>query len=68
MNATQHRLVWGGLRFFLGLAQMWLSIAGLTLFVVVGLRPVTIAVVVAATVTTIISRLLYHGKPYPNLP
>lgn len=64
--STQHKLVWGGLRFFLGLAQMWLAIAGLTLLVMVGLRAVTIVVVIAATVATIISRLPYRGKPDPN--
>lgn len=60
--STQHRLVWGGLRFFLGLAQMWLAIAGLTLLVTIGLRAVTVVVVIAATVATVISRWLYRGR------
>jgi hypothetical protein len=68
VNASaQHKLAWGGLRFFLGLAQLWLSIAGLTLLVVACLQVVTIVVVIEATVATIISRLLYHGKPDPNV-
>lgn len=68
MNAsTRHKLIWGGLRFFLGLAQMWLAVAGLTLLVIVGLRAVTFVVVMAATVATIISRSLYRGSRYTNL-
>lgn len=65
--SPQHTLVWGGLRFFLGFAQMWLAIAGLTLLVIVGLRAVTVVVVIAATVATIISRVRYRGRPDPNL-
>lgn len=68
MNAsTRHKVVWGGLRFFLGLAQMWLAIAGVTLLVMVGLQTVTVVVVIAATVAAVISRLLYRGRPDPNL-
>ena len=68
MNAsTQHNVVWGGLRFFLGLTQMWLALAGLTLLVIVCLRPVTVALVIAATVATVVSRLLYRGRPDPEL-
>jgi hypothetical protein len=65
--STQHGLVWGGLRFFLGLAQMWLAIASLTLLFTIGLRAVTVVVVIAATGATVISRLLYRGRPDPNL-
>ena len=64
MNATtQHKLVWGGLRFFLGLAQMWLALGALALLVTIGLRPVTYVFAGAATAATIISRFLYRGRP-----
>lgn len=65
--STQHEVVWGGLRFFLGLAQMWLAIVGLTLLALVGLRPVTLAVVIAATVARVVSRLLYRSRPNLSL-
>ena len=68
VNATtQHKVVWGGLRFFLGLAQMWLALVGLVLLVSIGLRPVTYLFVGAATAATVTSRLLYRGRPGHDL-
>jgi hypothetical protein len=46
---------------------MSLVAAAVGALVVVGLHPVTWAFVIGATAATIISRLLYHGKPDPKL-
>ena len=66
-NATRHKLVWGWLRLLLGWMQMSLAAAGLVALLTVGFHPVTWAFVVGATVATIVSRLLYHGRPAPKL-
>ena len=65
---TRHRFVWGWLRLFLGWAQMSLAAAGLGALLTAGNHPVTWAFVIGATVATVISRLLYHGRPDPQLP
>jgi hypothetical protein len=65
-EATQHKIVWGWLRFFLGFVQISLVAASVGALVAVGLRPVTLLLVIAATAATLISRLLYHGRSDPE--
>jgi hypothetical protein len=60
--ASVDKLVWGWLRLLLGLAQMCLATIGLILFVSVGLHPLTLLFVAAATGVTITSRLLYSQQ------
>ena len=66
-EATQHKLVWGWLRLFLGWAQMSLVAISIGLLLTLGLHLATYVFVSAATAATIISRLLYHGKIDPEL-
>lgn len=47
-----------GVALALGHAQMWLSIAALWTLVTLGLEPVTWGLVGAATIATLISRIL----------
>lgn len=65
--STGHKLVWGALRFFLGLAQIWLALTALALLLIVGVKSGTIAFASAATVATLISRLVYRGRAAPKL-
>lgn len=64
---TRHKLIWGWLRFFLGMAQMFLTTAALIVLVFSGVHLVTWILVGAATTATIISRILYRGRPDPRL-
>jgi hypothetical protein len=66
-EAARHKLIWGWLRLFLGFAQMSLVAMGVGVFLTVGLHWITYVFVIAATVATIISRLLYRGKSDPEL-
>ena len=66
-EGTRHKLIWGWLRLILGWAQMSLAAAGFGALLVVGNHPVTWGFVIGAMLATIISRLLYHGKPDPKL-
>jgi hypothetical protein len=43
--------------------QMSLALAGLIALLTIGLHPVTWILVVGATALTIVSRLLYRGRP-----
>lgn len=68
MNETQrHKLVWGWLRLFFGFAQMSLVALSLGCLVEVGVRPVTLVFAGLATGTTLLSRLLYHGRGDPHV-
>jgi len=64
---TRHKLIWGWLRALLGIAQMSLVVSSAILLFSVGLRPFTYACVIAATMLTVISRILYRGRSDPNL-
>jgi hypothetical protein len=66
-ETTQHKLIWGWLRFFLGYTQMSLAVVALGALVTVGVRPITWAFAIGATAATIVSRLIYHGRQDPNL-
>lgn len=66
-ETTRHKLIWGWLRLFLGDAQVSLAATGVVTLLTIGLHPVTWAFAMAATTATLISRLLYHGRPDPNL-
>jgi hypothetical protein len=66
-ETTRHKLVWGWLRLFLASAQISLAAIAACTLVVVGMNAVTWALVIAATTATVISRLIYHGRPDPNL-
>jgi hypothetical protein len=65
-EATRHKFVWGWLRLFLGWAQMSLAILGGAFLLVVGIRPITWAFVIAAATATIASRLMYRGRKDPR--
>ena len=63
MNAeTQHKLIWGWLRIFLGFAQLWLAGITVILLVTIGLRAATLVIAVAASAATVLSRILYGGR------
>lgn len=65
---THHVLLWGALRFLLGVAQMTLAPLGIMALLTVGLGHwVTWALFAGATIATITSRVLYGGKRDPNL-
>ena len=66
-KGTRHKFIWGWLRLILGWAQMSLAAAGFGALLVVGNHPVTWAFGIGAMVATVVSRLLYHGKPDPEL-
>ena len=61
----REQFVWGWLRLFLGFAQM--SLAGLTLGVLIAAGPtkLTILFAIAATAVTVVSRLVYRGRKGP---
>ncbi len=61
-SAARHKLIWGWLRLFLGLAQMSLAAASFGLLITIGLHWITWAFIVGATAAAIVSRLLYHGQ------
>jgi hypothetical protein len=63
---SRHKLIWGWLRLFLGFAQMSLVAASFGALITIGVRPVTWAFCVSATVLTIVSRLLYRGRDSPE--
>ena len=68
MNETRrHRIIWGWLRLFLGFTQVSLAAIGVVALITLGLHPMTWTFGIAATTATIISRLLYHGRPDPDL-
>lgn len=58
-------LIWGWLRWFLGIAQMSLSMAGALVLVAEGMRPLTWILCAGATAAAVISRLLYRGRRAP---
>jgi hypothetical protein len=64
---TRHRLIWGWLRLFLGFAQMSLVAMGIGALITVGVRRITVVLVILATTATVMSRLIYHGRPDPRL-
>ncbi len=66
-DGWRHRLVWGWLRLLLGWTQMALAAAALVALFTVGFRPVTWALAAGATVATVISLLIYRGRPDPEL-
>ena len=66
VTISSRKFVWGWLRLFLGFAQMSLVAACVGSLMVVGVHPITIALVIAATAITITSRLLYRGKAAPD--
>ena len=60
---TRHTIVDGWLRLFLGWLQMSLVAMSVGSLAVVGLHFVTWGFVIAATAVTILSRLIYRGRP-----
>jgi hypothetical protein len=65
---THHVLLWGALRFLLAVAQMTLAPLGIYAVLTVGLEHwVTWVLFGGATAATITSRLLYGGRPDPQL-
>jgi hypothetical protein len=63
---TKERMLWGWLRLFLGFAQI--SLVGLSVGALfsVGVKPITLIFVIAATALTVISRVIYKGRVGPN--
>ena len=66
-EATRNKLIWGWLRLFLGWLQMSLVAVSIGAMLAAGLQPVTYVLVVAATIATLTSRLLYRGRPAPRV-
>jgi nucleotide-binding universal stress UspA family protein len=66
-DETRHKLIWGGLRLFLGFAQVSLVAMSVGALFTVGLRDITWVFVIAATAATVISCLIYRGRPDPTL-
>ncbi|MBW4626515.1 MAG: hypothetical protein KME49_13700 [Brasilonema octagenarum HA4186-MV1] len=64
---TRHTLIWGYLRLFLGVMQTSLAAAAILMVVNVGVRPITVIVATSALTATVISRLIYKGKPDPMI-
>jgi hypothetical protein len=64
--AAEKRLLWGWLRLVLGFAQI--AFVGLSIgaLFAVGLKPLTWVFVICATALTLMSRLIYRGRPTPN--
>lgn len=67
-EATRHKLIWGWLRLFLGIAQMFFAAAGAFALLSIGLHPITYICLSIATIATITSCLLYQGRADPSLP
>lgn len=61
-EATKHKLIWGWLRLFLGLVQMFFAAAGVFALLTLGLHSITYFCLTAATLATITSRFLYQGR------
>ncbi len=59
---TQHTLIWGWLRLFLGMTQITFSTAAVVILLTIGLRPIVIIVVASGLIATIISHLIYQGQ------
>jgi hypothetical protein len=59
---TTHVWIWGWLRLAMGHAQMWLALAAFCSLLVLGFEPQTWILAAAATLATLLSRVLYHGK------
>ena len=66
-ETTRHKIIWGWLRLFLAYAQVSLAAMGVVALIALGLHPVTWAFGIAGTTATIMSRLIYHGRPDPDL-
>jgi hypothetical protein len=65
---THHVLLWGALRFILGVAQLTLAPFGVYAVLTVGPGHwVTWALFTGATGAMIVSRCLFHGRPDPKL-
>jgi hypothetical protein len=59
----KHYLVWGILRLILGVLQMVLSATGILCLIFVGLSSsATLTCMAVATVATLASRALFHGR------
>jgi hypothetical protein len=58
----RHALTWGWLRLFLGMAQMLLVTLSVGSLLISGLHELTWVLILAATASTLASRLLYGGK------
>jgi Kef-type K+ transport system membrane component KefB len=67
LQRTQHMLLWGVLRYALGIAQMTFALASLILLATAGLKPRTFIFAGITTCLTLISRILYRGQRDPRL-
>src|SRR4029079_385439 len=64
---SPHILVWGWLRFVLAIAQLTLVPMALLVLVVDGIHRPFIALFLASMLTTVTSRVLFHGRPDPRI-
>ena len=66
-GVIRHKLFWGWCLLFIGMIQLTFAAAGLVALLTVGIHSITLVFLIGATAATIISRLLYHGRPNPTL-
>lgn len=62
-ETTHSKLVWGWLRLFLGVLQMFLASAAFAFVILIGFHPIALGLAAGATIATLISRVLYRGEP-----
>ena len=61
-SREKHYLVWGILRLTLGLMQMTFAVAAMLHLIFFGLSRDTLIYAAAATITTLVSRVLFRGR------
>lgn len=65
---TRQNLIWGWLRFILGILQLTLSPLAFLVLILQGIYDLTFwFLLFTVTIITLISRLLYSGQPDPRL-
>lgn len=65
-SRRKHYIVWGILRFALGVVQMTFAIAAILSLIFVGLTPTALGYSAVATIATLVSRVLYRGRREPH--
>jgi hypothetical protein len=61
-SVEKHCLIWGILLLVLGLVQMTFAVAAILCLIFVGLSSATVTCIAVATIATLVSRTLFHGR------